>query len=60
MIYSTDAIPPFALVNDKVVEIHGKRSGVYKSVEFISSHLRKYLVDQSVIPYFEIQVILKF
>lgn len=52
----TDEVPPFALVDDRVVEVRGDRGGVHQSVELISEHLRKYLVDHSVIPLFEIQV----
>lgn len=34
----------------------GEPAGVHKAVELIASHLRKFLVDRSVIPLFEMQV----
>lgn len=48
-----DDIPPFALLNDKVIEIQGEPSGMHKALELVASHLRKYLVDRSVLPIFE-------
>lgn len=39
-----------------VVEIQGEPLGVHKAVELIASHLRKFLVDRSVLPLFEMQV----
>ncbi|CAD6205873.1 unnamed protein product [Miscanthus lutarioriparius] len=46
-------VPPVALHDDRVVEIQGKPLGVQKAVELIASHLRKFLVDRSVLPLFE-------
>ncbi|ONK76485.1 uncharacterized protein A4U43_C03F28570 [Asparagus officinalis] len=51
-----DDVPPFALPEDKVVEIQGEPAGMHKALELIASHLRKFLVDQSVIPTFEINM----
>jgi len=39
-----------------VVEVVGDAAGVHKALELIASHLRKFLVDRSVIPIFEINV----
>jgi len=39
-----------------VVEVVGDAAGVHKALELIASHLRKFLVDRSVIPIFEMNV----
>ena len=44
-----------ALNDDRVVEIQGEPLDVHKAVELIASHLRKFLVDRSVLPLFESQ-----
>ncbi|PHU22699.1 Flowering locus K -like proteiny domain, partial [Capsicum chinense] len=49
-------LPVFALPDDSIVEIEGEPSRVHKAVEMVASHLRKYLVDRSVIVVFEMQV----
>uniref|UniRef100_A0A0D9Y149 K Homology domain-containing protein n=1 Tax=Leersia perrieri TaxID=77586 RepID=A0A0D9Y149_9ORYZ len=49
-------VPPVALSDDRVVEIQGEPLDVHKAVELIASHLRKFLVDRSVLPLFEMQV----
>ncbi|XP_043691153.1 flowering locus K homology domain-like isoform X1 [Telopea speciosissima] len=49
-------LPVFALQDDRVVEIQGEPSGVHKAVELIASHLRKFLVDRSVIGLFEMHM----
>ncbi|WOK97126.1 hypothetical protein Cni_G05834 [Canna indica] len=46
-------LPPVALQDDRVVEIQGEPSGMHKAVELIANHLRKFLVDRSVLPLFE-------
>jgi hypothetical protein len=48
-----DDLPPVALEEDRVIEIWGSPAGVYKALELVASHLRKYLVDRSVIPLFD-------
>lgn len=53
---TTDDLPIFALQDDKAVEVVGEPEGVHKAVELIASHLRKFLVDRSVIPIFEMEV----
>lgn len=53
---STEDLPIFALQDDRVVEVVGDPAGVHKAVELIASQLRKFLVDRSIIPLFEIQV----
>lgn len=49
-------LPIFALPNDSVVEIQGEVTGVHKAVELVATHLRKFLVDRSVIGIFEMQM----
>ncbi|KAG0466929.1 hypothetical protein HPP92_018509 [Vanilla planifolia] len=49
-------LPPVALPDDRVVEIQGEPMGVHRALEMISNHLRKFLVDRSVLPLFEIQL----
>lgn len=46
-------LPPVALEEDRVIEIWGLPSAVHKALELVASHLRKYLVDRSVIPLFD-------
>lgn len=53
-------LPVFALQDDRVVEVVGEPTSVHKSLELIASHLRKFLVDRSIIPVFESQVSLCF
>ncbi|OEL27773.1 RNA-binding KH domain-containing protein PEPPER [Dichanthelium oligosanthes] len=43
-------VPPVALNDDRVVEIQGEPLDAHKAVELIASHLRKFLVDRSVLP----------
>ncbi|CAL9194583.1 unnamed protein product [Musa hybrid cultivar] len=49
-------LPPVALSDDRVVEIQGEPTGMHKAVELIATHLRKFLVDRSVLPLFEKRV----
>ncbi|XP_042486706.1 flowering locus K homology domain-like [Macadamia integrifolia] len=49
-------LPVFILPDDRVVEIQGEPAGVHKAVELIASHLRKFLVDRSVIGLFEMNM----
>jgi len=49
-------VPAVALNDDRVVEIQGEPLGVHKAVELIASHLRKFLVDHSILPLFEQQM----
>nr|QBY21467.1 flowering locus k homology domain-like protein [Tulipa gesneriana] len=51
-----EELPPVALQDDRVVEIQGEPTGVHKAVELIASHLRKFLVDRTVLPLFEVNI----
>lgn len=46
-------LPFCALADDRLVEVQGEAGSVHKAVELIVSHLRKFLVDRSVLPLFE-------
>lgn len=56
VLYTTEHLPVFALRDDSVVEIQGESSGVHKAVELVAIHLRKFLVDRSIVGVFETQV----
>ncbi|KAG8389251.1 hypothetical protein BUALT_Bualt02G0209400 [Buddleja alternifolia] len=49
-------LPVFALPDDSVVEIQGEPAALHKAVELIATHLRKFLVDRSVVGVFEMQM----
>ncbi|KAF5782392.1 putative K domain-containing protein [Helianthus annuus] len=51
-----ETLPIFALPDDNVVEIQGDPTGVHTALELIATHLRKFLVDRSVISIFEMQM----
>jgi hypothetical protein len=53
--YAED-LPFCALADDRLVEVQGEAGSVHKAVELIVSHLRKFLVDRSVLPLFEADV----
>ena len=53
---AAEDLPVFALQDDRVVEVVGEPAGVHKAIELIASHLRKFLVDRSIIPIFEMNV----
>ncbi|XAR63593.1 hypothetical protein NMG60_11023589 [Bertholletia excelsa] len=55
-VLGTEDLPIFALQDDRIVEVVGEPVGVHKAVELIASHLRKFLVDRSIIPLFEMQM----
>ncbi|XP_014492095.1 flowering locus K homology domain isoform X1 [Vigna radiata var. radiata] len=55
-VLGAEDLPIFALQDDRVVEVVGDATGVHKALELIASHLRKFLVDRSVIPIFEMNM----
>ncbi|KAF5184716.1 Rna-binding kh domain-containing protein pepper [Thalictrum thalictroides] len=55
-VLGSEDLPVFALEDDRVVEIQGEPSCVHKAVELVASHLRKFLVDRSVIGLFEMHM----
>ncbi|KAE8688491.1 Flowering locus K-like proteiny domain [Hibiscus syriacus] len=55
-VLGAEDLPVFSLQDDRVVEVVGDPAGVHKAVELIATHLRKFLVDRSVIPLFEMHM----
>ncbi|KAF7818400.1 flowering locus K homology domain-like [Senna tora] len=55
-VLGSEHLPVFALRDDSVVEVQGESAGVHKAVELISTHLRKFLVDRSIVGVFETQM----
>lgn len=49
-------LPVFALQEDRVVEVVGEPAATQKAIGLIASHLRKFLVDRSIISIIEMQV----
>ncbi|XWS70606.1 hypothetical protein CRYUN_Cryun03dG0060700 [Craigia yunnanensis] len=52
-VLSEDEVPSYATSDERILEIHGEALNVLKGLEAVLGHLRKFLVDQSVIPIFE-------
>lgn len=52
----TEDLPLCALQDDRIVEMHGEPVKVHKAIELAVSYLRKFLVDRSVLPLFELNV----
>ncbi|KAK7277566.1 hypothetical protein RJT34_22581 [Clitoria ternatea] len=55
-VLGSEHLPIFALRDDSVVEIQGESAGVHKAVELVAIHLRKFLVDRSIVGVFETQM----
>ncbi|KAE8699135.1 Flowering locus K-like proteiny domain [Hibiscus syriacus] len=55
-VLGAEDLPVFALQDDRVVRVVGEVVGVQKGLELIASHLRKFLVDSSIIPLFEMNM----
>ncbi|KAL5699722.1 hypothetical protein ACHQM5_030588 [Ranunculus cassubicifolius] len=52
-VLSGDEVPFYATSEERVVDIQGEAAKVLKALEAVVGHLRKFLVDHSVIPMFE-------
>ncbi|XP_010933565.1 RNA-binding KH domain-containing protein PEPPER [Elaeis guineensis] len=52
-VLSGDELPFYATTDEKMVEIQGESLRVLKALESVIGHLRKFLVDHSVLPLFE-------
>ncbi|KAG8373968.1 hypothetical protein BUALT_Bualt11G0081200 [Buddleja alternifolia] len=52
-VLSNDEIPVYAGPDERIVEIQGEALKVLKALEAVVGHLRKFLVDHSVLPLFE-------
>nr|ABR16694.1 unknown [Picea sitchensis] len=55
-VVGSEDIPYCALADDKVLEIQGEPANVHKALELVVSHLRKFLVDRSVLPMYEMNM----
>jgi len=52
-VLSGDEVQSYATVDERIVEIQGEALKVLKAFEAVVGHLRKFLVDHSVLPLFE-------
>lgn len=52
-VLSGDELPSYAGADERIVELQGETLKVLKALEAVVGHLRKFLVDSSVIPLFE-------
>ncbi|XP_034221885.1 RNA-binding KH domain-containing protein PEPPER isoform X2 [Prunus dulcis] len=52
-VLSGDEVPFYAAAEERIVELQGEALKVLKAVEAVVAHLRKFLVDHSVLPLFE-------
>ncbi|XP_022842475.1 RNA-binding KH domain-containing protein PEPPER-like [Olea europaea var. sylvestris] len=52
-VLSNDELPIYASSEERIVELHGEALKVLKGLEAVLGHLRKFLVDHSVLPLFE-------
>ncbi|GMH10746.1 hypothetical protein Nepgr_012587 [Nepenthes gracilis] len=52
-IYSLDELPSYASLDERIVELHGEAAKVLKATEEVLGHLRKLLVDHSVVAMYE-------
>ncbi|CAL0301809.1 unnamed protein product [Lupinus luteus] len=55
-VLGAEDLPIFALQDDRVVEVVGDSTAVHQAIKLIASHLRKFLVDRSIIPIFEMNM----
>ncbi|KAK4432670.1 RNA-binding KH domain-containing protein PEPPER [Sesamum alatum] len=52
-VLSNDELPVYASSEERIVELQGEAQKVLKALEAVVGHLRKFLVDHSVLPLFE-------
>ncbi|EYU18213.1 hypothetical protein ABFS82_10G069800 [Erythranthe guttata] len=50
---NNDEMPIYASTDERIVELQGEGIKVLKALEAVVGHLRKFLVDQSILPLFE-------
>lgn len=55
-----DEVPFYATSDERIVELQGESLKVLKALEAVIGHLRKFLVDHSVLPLFEKTVSCRF
>ncbi|XVE98860.1 hypothetical protein REPUB_Repub03eG0145000 [Reevesia pubescens] len=52
-VLSADEVPPYTAADERIVELQGEALKVLKALEAVVGHLRKFLVDHTVLPLFE-------
>ncbi|XVE71897.1 hypothetical protein DITRI_Ditri10aG0188400 [Diplodiscus trichospermus] len=52
-VLSGDEVPSYVAADERIVELQGEALKVLKALEVVVGHLRKFLVDHSVLPLFE-------
>lgn len=52
-ILNNDELPLYASKDERIAELQGEAAKVLKALEAVVGHLRKFLVDQTVLPLFE-------
>ncbi|KAK8635450.1 hypothetical protein V6N13_004187 [Hibiscus sabdariffa] len=52
-VLSSDETPSYVVADERIVELQGEVLKVLKALEAVVGHLRKFLVDQTVLPLFE-------
>ncbi|OAY53513.1 RNA-binding KH domain-containing protein PEPPER [Manihot esculenta] len=52
-VLAEEEAPSYVTSEERIVEIHGEALKVLKALEAVIAHLRKFLVDHSVVPVFE-------
>ncbi|OMO79062.1 hypothetical protein CCACVL1_13923, partial [Corchorus capsularis] len=52
-VLSEDEAPSYVVADERIVEMQGEALKVLKALQAVVGHLRKFLVDQSVLPLFE-------
>ncbi|KAK9931436.1 hypothetical protein M0R45_018711 [Rubus argutus] len=52
-VLSGEEVPFYAAADERIIEVQGETLKVLKALEAVVSHLRKFLVDHSVLPLFE-------
>ncbi|PNX87124.1 poly (rC)-binding protein 3-like, partial [Trifolium pratense] len=52
-VLSGDEIQYFATADERIVDLQGETSKVLKALEAVIGHLRKFLVDHSILPLYE-------
>ncbi|XP_022753428.1 RNA-binding KH domain-containing protein PEPPER isoform X2 [Durio zibethinus] len=52
-VLSGDEVPSYVAADERIVELQGEALKVLKALEAVVGHLRKFLVDHSVLPLFE-------
>ncbi|KAL9682129.1 hypothetical protein QQ045_013922 [Rhodiola kirilowii] len=52
-VLSESELPPYIANDERIIELQGESQKVHKALDAVLGHLRKFLVDHSVLPLFE-------